>query len=223
MTTAQVQVARTSSFISVALLLILIGCAQPSSTYQIEGAAGQFCVPRAVDATPARADVAEIIAGGFTLNGCWNSKNGNCVGPPPVISLFVSDKPSFVGRRYEDFPSDAHIRIVAQRKRNAALGLQGHLIAITDTSDEHKFYIWHVENEHLDKMSFDDELKATCVQKSSDSGYFCDRSVVGKDYVVGYSFYSNDIPTAFEEIDRILLRRVEEMRCYKSGVWNGVN
>ena len=217
MTTARAQAARIRALILIAALALL-GCAASSkSVYSIDGATADFCVPRNVDVTPARPSQGEVILGGVTMNGCWRSERGECVGPENLIALSVTDKESFLGRKFKDFPIDAHVGTTANQERTRAKFLSGKLIAIPDFADAQKWFVWHVVEVHDTKMAEDDELEATCVENAEVGGYLCDRKVAGGDYLLVYSFVSrNELPTTFNSLDRLVLAEVDKFRCPKN-------
>lgn len=217
MTTAQAQAARTKALILI-VALPLLGCAASSkSAYSVDGATTDFCVPRTVDVTPARPNQGEVIRGGVTMNGCWRSERGECVGPENLIAISVTDKGSFVGRKFEDFPSDAHVGTTANQERRKAKSLADKLIAIPDSADAQKWFVWNVVEVHETKMAGNDELEVTCVENADVGGYLCDRKVVGDDYLLGYSFVSqNELPTTFNLLDRLVVAEIEKLRCLKN-------
>lgn len=219
MTTAQAQAARTKALMLM-VALPLIGCAASSkSVYSIDGATTNFCVPRTVDVTPARPNQGEVIRGGVTINGCWRSERGECVGPENLISFSVTDKGSFLGRKFRDFPSDAHVGMAANQERRGAKPLSDKLIAIPDSADAQKWFVWRVVEVHEAEMAADDELEVTCVEKADVGGYLCDRKVAGEDYLLGYSFASQSgFPTTFNLLDRLVVAEVEKFRCQKNEV-----
>lgn len=217
MTTAQPQAVRTKGLILIAVMPLLGCVASSKSVYRVDGAVTDFCVPLAIDVTPARPDEGKVIMGGFTINGCWRSEWGQCVGPESLIALSVSDKESFVGRRYEDFPSDAHVGTTANQERKHAKLLDDKLIAIPDSADAQKWFVWSVVDTREQTMADDDELEVTCIEKSDADGYFCDRKVAGRDYLLGYSFFSqNEMPTTFKLLDRQVVEDIEKLRCHKA-------
>lgn len=217
MTTAKAQVARIRKLILIAILPI-VGCtASPDDRiYRIDGAITDFCIPPAVDVTPARSSQAGIVRGGAAMNGCWKAVQGTCVGPESLISLSVTDKTSFLGRRFEDFPNDAHVGTVANRKRRDAKPLGENLIAIQDDVDANKWFLWRATDAQGEKMAANDELEATCFEKVETGGYLCDRKVAATDYLLEYSFISrNDLPTRFRAMDETISGEVEKLRCKK--------
>ena len=222
MTTAQAQAARTKAARTKLLIMMaslpLLGCVAPSkSVYSIDGAATDFCVPRTLDVTPARLNQGKIIQGGVTINGCWRESGGECIGPENLISLSVTDKRSFIGRRFKDFPSDAYVRMSASQERRGAKSLSNKLIAIPDGENAKKWFVWYVVEPHQEKMAADDELEVTCVEKADVGGYLCNRKITGKDYLLGYSFVSQkELPAAFNSLDRLVVAEIEKFRCPKN-------
>lgn len=214
MTTAQARVVRINQ-LTIALALVLVGCRPSQTIYQIEGASTLFCVPSSIDITPSRPGQSNPIKGGFSLNGCWKSGNTQCVGSNAVISLFVSDSKSIIGRRFRNFPDDAHIKVVATKERGRAGEIANGLISIPDNVNAGKSYIWNVKDGQVDAMAPDDEFMATCVSNSQGNGYFCDRHVAGRDFLLGYSIFSLDKPESFETLDSDLIETIEGMRCKK--------
>ena len=198
--------------------LPLLGCAASSkSVYAIDGATTDFCIPQTVDVTPARVNQGEVIQGGFTLNGCWRNERAECVGPKKLIALSVTDKASFLGRKFRDFPGDAHVGTTANLERRGATPLGDKLIAIPDSADAQKWFVWNVVEVHEEKMAADDELEVTCVEKADVGGYLCDRKVAGKDYLLGYSFVSqNELPITFNLLDSLVVAEIEKFRCNKN-------
>lgn len=213
MTTVQSQAVATKGIGLVAAVL-LCGCSDSVIAYHIDGAETEFCVPHAVDVTPARPGKGEVIAGGFAINGCWNSGEAACRGPESLVSLAVVEKASFAGRRLVDFSSDAHVREVAIKEKARAKTVANNLMAVPDSVDTKKWFVWHVVEMGQATVADDDELMATCAVKDGFAGYFCDRKIVGPDYSVGYSFFaSGGLPTSFEPLDKRIISDVEGLRC----------
>ncbi len=213
MTTAQAQAARTKLFALIAALL-LAGCAPSAdSVYRIDGAATDFCVPGAVDATPARPNQRKVVQGGFALNGCWNGERENCVGKKNVLSLSVSDKASSPGRRFGDLPADAHLRLAAIQGRGMATHLSSEIIAIPDSVGANKLFLWNVSNAEQTAMVDDDTLEVTCTKSPEVGGYICNRTQAADDYLLGYSFASQQLPTTFKTLDSSVQGEIEKLRC----------
>jgi len=214
MTTAQNQVVAIKGLLLTAAMF-LFGCgASTKSTYRIDGAATDFCVPSAIDVTPTRPDERDVILGGFAINGCWKSDQDACIGSQELITLSVTGKASFIGRRFGNFPSDSHVKEVANEGKTIAEPIGKHLIVIPDSVDAKKRFVWSVVDIHKSTMSDDDELMAVCAQKSEAEGYFCDRKIVESDYLVGYSFFAGrEIPTTIELLDKQVIEGVESLRC----------
>ncbi len=216
MTTAQAQAAKTKFFLLI-VALPLAGCAPSAdSVYRINGAATDFCVPRAVDATPARPNQGRIVQGGFALNGCWNGEREYCVGKKNVLSLSVSDKESSPGRRFGDLPVDAHLKMTAIQGRRMATNLGSGIIAIPDGVDANKLFLWNVSKANQTTMVDDDTLEATCTKSPEVGGYICNRMQASDDYLLGYSFVSQQLPTTFKALDSSVQRQIEDLRCPKA-------
>lgn len=220
MTTAQSQAAATKR-VAFAAVTLLCGCSASSITYRLDGASTEFCVPRSVDVTPARPGQRSVITGGFAINGCWNSVEKACEGPENLVSLAVVDKASFAGRRLMDFSSDAHVRLVASTERSRAKAVANNLLAVPDSADSKKWFIWRVVEPKQTSAADDDELMATCARKNGVAEYFCDRRIAGPDYSVSYSFVAGEsLPVSFESLDERVIDSVEGMRCRSSDKTN---
>lgn len=216
MTTAQSQAVATKGM-GLAAAMLLCGCSASVITYRIDGAETEFCVPHAVDVTPARPGKGRVIAGGFAVNGCWNAGEAACKGPESLVSLAVVDKASFAGRRFIDFSSDAHVREVAVKEKARAMVVANNLLAVPDSVDTKKWFVWRVVEMDHATVTNDDELMATCTIKNGFDGYFCDRKIVGPDYSVSYSFFaSGGLPASFESLDKRVISDVEGLRCHNS-------
>lgn len=213
MTTVQAQAARTRAFVLVAAWSLLGCAASPSSVYRVEGATTDFCVPATVDVTPHRPDQGAVVKGGFAMNGCWRSGQGTCVGPGNLVVLSVTDKGSFLGRSFADFPGDAHVGMTANQRRENAKSLGDSLIAIPDGAAAGKWFVWSVQKSNGIAMSDGDKLEVTCVEKASTGGYLCDRKVAEHDYLLGYSFVSAKLPATFNALDRQVAAEIETFRC----------
>lgn len=214
MTTAHSRVVAIKGIGLVAATL-LSGCGASLVTYRIDGATTEFCVPHSVDVTPARPGQSDSVSGGFAINGCWNSGGSACKGPESLVSLAVIDKASFTGRRLADFSSDAHVREVAVKGKSRAKPVAKDLVAIPDSLDTKKWFVWRVANSDQPSVASDDELMTTCSSKNGVAGYFCDRRIVGPDYSVTYSFFTgSDLPTSFEPLDERVISDIEDLRCH---------
>lgn len=213
MTTAQSQAVAIKG-IGLAAAMLLCGCSASVITYRIDGAKTEFCVPYALDVTPARPGNGKVITGGFAINGCWNAGEAACIGSESLVSLAVVDKASFAGRRFVDFPSDTHVREVAVKEKERAKAIASNLLAVPDSVDTKKWFVWRVVETGHAAVVGDDELMATCAVKDGFDGYFCDRRIIGPDYSVGYSFFVNGgLPASFESLDKQVISDVEGLRC----------
>lgn len=213
MTTARSQVAATNVATLIAAIL-LSGCNASLVTYRIDGAKTEFCVPHSIDVTPARPGQRDIVTGGFAINGCWNSDGNVCKGLENLVSMAVVERAIFTGRRLADFSSDAHVRGVAVQERARAKPIASNLLAVPDSVDAKKWFVWRVLDSNQTSVVNDDELMATCSLKNGVPGYFCDRGIVSPDYSVTYSFFvGSDLPTSFEPLDNLVLSGIEELRC----------
>lgn len=213
MSTPHAQAARTTALIFFAALP-LAGCA-PSvdSVYRVNGAATDFCVPWAIDATPARPNQERIVSGGFAMNGCWHGEGGSCIGSEMVLSLSVSDKASFVGMHFGDFPAESHLKVAANQGLEKAAYLGDGVIVIPDSVDDSKIFIWSVGSADRTRMVGEDTFELTCRKSPEVGGYICNRQVAADDYLLGYSFVSKKLPTKFNTLDSSVKARIEELRC----------
>jgi len=213
MITAQARAAK-ARFCFLIAVLPLAGCAPAvDSVYRINGAATDFCVPGDVDATPARHNQGRVVQGGFALDGCWNGERENCVGKENVLSLSVSDKASSPGRRFGDLPADAHLKMAAIQGRGMATHLGSKIIAIPDSVDANKLFLWNVSNANQTTMMDDDTLEVTCTKSPEVGGYICNRTQAAEDYLLAYSFVSQQLPTTFKALDNSVQGQIEELRC----------
>lgn len=65
-------------------------------------------------------------------------------------------------------------------------------------------------------MADGDLLMAVCKASSALPGNICDRRIVGRDYVAGYSFYySEGLPGSFDLLDKRVMKEIEALRCSK--------
>lgn len=103
MTIALNRVAGTRFLVCVAAVLGS-GCVDSPTSYRVEGAKTDFCVPGTLDATPSRRGHEDPVVGGFTLHGCYSAHSEACIGPDNLISAAVVAKSHFPGRRFGDLP-----------------------------------------------------------------------------------------------------------------------
>lgn len=214
MTTVQSQAAAINVVSFAAAALLLSGCGKSFTTYHIDGATTEFCVPSSIDVTPWRPGSRNLVKGGFAVNGCWNSDGDECQGSEKIVSMAVLAKASSAGRRLADFSSDAHVRVVAEERGEQAKTLANSILAVPDVVDNGKWFIWRVFDSGQLLVADDDELLATCAPKGGFPGFFCDRTIAGPDYSVTYSFFAGtNLPDSFELLDSSVFVGIANIRC----------
>lgn len=212
MTIALNRVAATRFFVCVVAALGS-GCVDSPTSYRVDGAKTDFCIPRDLDATPSRRGHQEPVAGGFTLHGCYSTHGEACIGPDNLISVAVVAKSYFPGRRFGDLPQGSHLRTSAIEGWQEAKMLEKGLLAIPDRGDKSHIFVWRSSARGATQPMDDDELMASCDTLGSVS---CSRVLHGEDFGVTYSFFTEkEIPGDFGSLDKQVLNEIERMRCRK--------
>jgi len=208
MTTARLRAARIS--ISAFLIAVACACGNSTSVYRLLGAGSDFCVPRALDATPPRPRAANPIRGGFVLKGCFSEDGkGPCIGPSQVSSISVTESGSFQARFLEEFAPDSHVRLVAQNGWASAHKTAAGYYEIPDADDPSKTFLWRSIELSTSKSA---ELLATCVEH--DIGTLCSRQFHGGDYVAGYAVIQYPgMQFDFVQLDSEVASVVQQLRC----------
>ncbi len=210
MTIALNRVAGTRFLVCVAAVLGS-GCVDSPTSYRVEGAKTDFCVPGTLDATPSRRGHEDPVVGGFTLHGCYSAHSEACIGPDNLISAAVVAKSHFPGRRFGDLPQGSHLRTSAIEGWQGAKTLEKGLLAVPDGGDKGHFFVWRPSARTATQPSDDDELMASCDTLGNVS---CSRVIHGDDFAVTYSFVTEkEVPNDFSSLDRQVLNEVERMRC----------
>lgn len=94
--------------------------------------------------------------------------------------------------------------------------LSDDLIAIPDDLNHSKWFVWRINDVQKFEMADDDLLMAVCTASNALPGNICDRDIVGRDYVTGYSFYySEGLPGSFDLLDKRVMKEIEALRCSK--------
>lgn len=209
MTTARLRAARISTL--ALLIAVACACGDSTSTYRLLGANSDFCVPRALDATPPRPRAEDPIRGGFVLKGCFSENGkGTCVGPLQVSSISITESSSFQGRFLNDFAPDSHVRLVAKNGWATAHKTEAGYYEIPDAGDPSKTFLWRsIELSPVTSA----ELLATCVKHGV--GALCSRQFHGGDYVAGYAVmqYAGD-QFDYVQLDLEVASVVQQLRCH---------
>lgn len=210
MTIARNRVAATRFFVCVVAALGS-GCVDSPTSYRVDGAKTDFCIPGDLDATPSRRGHEDPVAGGFTLHGCYSSHSEACIGPGNLISVAVVAKSYFPGRRFGDLPQGSHLRTSAIEGWQDAKMLEKGLLAVPEGGDKSHIFVWRSSARGATQPMDDDELMASCDTLGSVS---CNRVLHGDDFGVTYSFFTdNEIPGDFGSLDKQVLNEIERMRC----------
>ncbi|WMJ69210.1 hypothetical protein [Stenotrophomonas sp. 24(2023)] len=192
---------------------VLAGCSD-TTTYRIQGAGGDFCVPDAVDITPPSPGQGDVVHGGFALSGRCREGGEGCSGADGLISLAVMDLREFRGWRFVDFPADAYIPDVAVSRIDQAQRLDAAMLAIPDPGEKDAWFIWRQVGVPHPAVGGEDELMARCSFAPMHQSYFCDRRLRGPGYMVEYSFKAGKrLPTSFASHDQQVLDEIERLRC----------
>lgn len=213
MTTARPQAVRTKLALLLTVLA-LAGCRDATTTYRIDGARGEFCVPHSVDITPPRPGQNDMVHGSFALRGPCSENREECSTANGLVSLAVMDQSSFAGRRFMDFPAHTYIPEIAGSQIDQAQRLDATLLAIPDPAEMRAWFIWHQAGLPHPTVEGEDELMATCSFSSVHQSYFCDRRLRGPDYIGEYTFMAGErLPTSFASRDKYVLGEIERLRC----------
>lgn len=103
--------------------------------------------------------------------------------------------------------------MAAIQGRGMATHLGSEIIAIPDSVDANKLFLWNVSNANQTTMMDDDTLEATCTKSPEVGGYTCNRTQAAEDYLLAYSFVSQQLPTTFKTLDNSVQGQIEELRC----------
>lgn len=210
MTIALNRVAATRFLVCVVAVLGS-GCVDSPTSYRVEGAKTDFCVPSDLDATPSRRSNEDPVVGGFTLHGCYSTHSEACIGPDNLIAVAVVAKSHFPGRRFGDLPQGSHLRTSAIEGWQEAKMLAKGLLAVPDGGDKSHFFVWRPSARATTQPLDDDELMASCDTLGNVS---CSRVLHGDDFAVTYSFVTEkEVPNDFSSLDKQVLSEVERMRC----------
>lgn len=209
MTIALNRVAATRFLVCVAAVLGS-GCVDSPTSYRVEGAKTDFCVPSDLDATSRRGHEDPVV-GGFTLHGCYSAHSEACIGPDNLVSIAVVAKSYFPGRRFGDLPEGSHLRTSAIEGWQEAKMLEKGLLAVPDDGDKSHFFVWRPSARAATEPLDDDELMASCDTLGNVS---CSRVLHGDDFAVTYSFVTEkEFPNDFGSLDKQVMNEVERMRC----------
>jgi hypothetical protein len=214
-------------------LLFLSGCDRGDQVAAVDGVVDKFCIPaahRVPDVPWVPADPPGTPKG-FAFDTCWSADPDVmyvCGFAPSIRGGVVSPRSSFRGWHWKDFSGGTLIR---WELSSDGVSLQSHdngkLLVGSNVTLGGSWYIWRKARPLLQGekpfLADEDEMLALCRtidnvviphQVGERSIINCDRFVLGKDYLLSYSFESPErIPTGLEAQDAAIFAKLDSWRC----------
>jgi hypothetical protein len=213
-------------------LVFLSGCGHGEEVAVVDGVADKFCIPAAYRVP----DIPWVPADppgtprGFAFDTCWSTDPDVmyvCGFSPFIRGGVVEPRSSFRGWHWRDFAEEAHIRrLISSDGVLLESDYDGRLLVGSNLDLDRSWYVWRKAKPLLQGekpfLVDDDELQAVCRtigvaihrQVGKRSMISCDRLVLGKDYLLSYSFESPErIPTGLEAQDAAIFAKLDSWRC----------
>lgn len=225
----------TIRLITATTLITLASCGKAYELYEVDGVSEKFCVPKqyVVPNIPWVPPDSPETPKGFAFKSCWRGDlvaSKECVFPKTVQGGFIAPTQSFTGWgwRRGDF-SGSHIYDIALKKDSLLeIEDEGATVVVSNSKRDWNWYVWRKAKPLVEDgkpyLADDDELVATCQtndvalpgKHETRKMIACDRYVRGKEYILKYSFESNErVPHDLEKLDAQVFAQLDRWRCKK--------
>ena len=207
-----------------------VSCGSESPAYAVAGVEGYFCIPKEYELGTAfwmPMDRSEYLDG-FVVKGCWGRDMGgrSCALPDNVVNISVSSVEDFISQDYDNIPTDAFYRRIADaHSTHIEVSPGGSDVVVYNKDMSPLWFVWrhmHAIGEEPTALGPGDVLAATCEEKGVTSDaidratIFCERKVLLKDYSVSYSFRTKErVPENLELLDSKISQVIDGWRCIK--------